>query len=101
MLPDVCFTLLAETIPPERNRFASEFDTPFAEQILHIEKRPRKADAEHLRQADDPGIGLEVAEWVGFHHPTTLRNCSVRPKNTSIDSARLSGLNAVFLIQRR
>ena len=73
-------------MPPISHRFMANIDAAFVEQIFHIAKRQRKPDIEHHRQADNLAARFEIAKWVMFGHPTTLRNHSTHLKLVCSDS---------------
>ena len=63
-----------EAMPPISDGFMADINAPFVEQIFHIAKGQRKPDVHHHRQADNLTTCFEIAKWIRFAHPTTLRN---------------------------
>lgn len=49
-------------MPPELNRFVTDVDTTFVQQVFDVAERQRETDAHHDRQAADFGAGAKVLE---------------------------------------
>jgi len=59
-------------VTPEADRFVTDIDTAFVQQIFHISKRERETDIKHHRQADDLGAGFEIAKGIIFCYSKKL-----------------------------
>jgi hypothetical protein len=57
--------LLAEPVPPEPYRLATDVDAALVQKVLYVQKRQRESDVHRHRQADDPDARLEVPEEGG------------------------------------
>lgn len=58
----------AKSVPPKTNRFVTDIDPAFAQQILDIPQRQREAHLVNQREADAHGARLELVEvgWEWF-----------------------------------
>lgn len=74
-----------EPMPPEPDRFVTDVDATFVEEIFDIAQRERKTDVQHHRQADDFGAGFEILERRAFGHLERLRKTPARLKPSSSD----------------
>lgn len=57
-----------DSFPLEPHRLMGNVDAALMQQILDIPQRKRITDVHHHREADNLGVGLEVAEVTGVRH---------------------------------
>ena len=62
----------SEPVPPETHGLVADVDPALEQDVLDLAQRQRIADLHHLRQANDIGRLIEIAE--GVFHPTKLGN---------------------------
>ena len=79
-------------MPPKPDRFVADIDPALVQKVFHIAERKRKSDIQHHRKADDVGRCLDVAKWVRFFHPWTLRDRPARLNRFCSDRA-IQGLS--------
>jgi hypothetical protein len=87
--PDLGGEHRAEPVPPVPDRFVTDFDTAFVEQILYVAEREREPNVEHHRQANDLWAGFEALEGRAFRHDWTLVTTLPRLKLSLSDNAPL------------
>ena len=75
----------AKSVPPEPNCFVADVDATFVQKIFDVSQRQRKANIQHEGEADDLWARFEVPKWIGFCHPTKLRNHPARLQLVSSD----------------
>jgi hypothetical protein len=85
---DLCREYRTKSVPPEADRFITDIDTAFMEQVFGISKRKWKSDIHHHRQADDFCAGLEIAKWTAICHLPKPSDRPVRLKRFNSDNAK-------------
>lgn len=61
---------------PMSNRFMTDIDAAFIQQIFDIANGQREANVRHHRQADDLAARFETAKWIKFGY---LQKLQIRP----------------------
>lgn len=83
--PDLLGEDRAKAVPPEADRFVTDVDPAFVQDILNLAQAERVPDVVHHRQFDDFGAGFEVLERGGAGHIARLDHRPVRLKPSSSD----------------
>ena len=86
--PDLRGEHRAEPVPPEPYRLVADIDTALEQQVLDLAQRQRVPDIHNLREANDFGRTIEIAE--GVFQPLRLKNGFVCLKPFCSDIASIS-----------